>query len=703
MLRRWVAALLALGVLLAALSVSAAEPPRLRVVLVLDASGSMKKNDPDLLARLAGKLLVDLADARDRVTVVWFGSSAGALHTGSGADRAALLGAVGRVGRDQECTDYAQGLEAAANELRGPPARGERRLVLFLTDGQLEPAQDKGCGKFDAASEKDRKDASARVLAAATRLAQARAKVYAVGLGDKLAAARHSRALLEQLSQKTGGKFLEARRGDQLPEFFSGIFAALVGAPVSKHEAPDSVRFRIPEDSGQAHVVVRTDDPTLKIELRRPGQSGPLATWPFGKTQEAFRGPELRMEQGATPRGYAILWLKDPPPGDYELVKTGGSGALRVWVISDVGLSLQIEGVGAVVPETEAPRVRVALRSRGGKPVPLDPSFLQKVSFTVELPGKSPLRLGAAGRDSVELSSDRLAPQSQPYLIRASADHAEGFLQVDAVERRFRVIHQVPFAIDESVSIAFDTMAEEGPIPLTAPAVVRVLAPAELPTDFTVRLELAEGPVRQDLRFEPASISFGPGKPREVPLTVTFADPRSLRSVDRQYQGAIRVVLVPEHAKLASGKKEWAIPVRATLQSWTLGRWLHEYRWQLGIGLLVLLLLIWAIGRAVARDFPPKARIHYVEVGQSFESDSLIKRFAKKGAYRSARLGFPLGKKAKKLAHFVATGAGFEVHPERGSPVTPVGETEEKRAPFRGTWDQRYRLSDRYEVWLTRS
>lgn len=687
-----------MALVLAAASGAAAEPARLRVVLVLDASGSMKKNDPDFLAPLAAKLLVDLADARDRITVVWFGSSAAALHTGSGADRAALLGAVGRVGRDQECTDYALGLEAAASELRGPPLPGERRLVLFLTDGQLEPAKDKGCGKFDAATEKDRKEASERVLAAADKLKAARAKIYAVGLGDKLAAARHSRVLLQNVSQRTGGKFLEARRGDQLPEFFAGIFAALVGAPVSKHEAPSSLRFTIPEDSGQAHVVVRTDDPALRLELRHAGQS-----WPFGKAEGAYRGPELRMERGATPRGYAILWLRDPAPGSYELVKTSGAGALRAWVISDVGLALRIENVPAVLPETEAPRVRAALRSRGGKAVPLDPAYLQKVAFTLELPGRAPERIGAAGRDSVELTGARLAPRDEPYVVRASADHAEGFLQVDPVEHRVRVIHQVPLALDESVSIAFDTMAEEGPIPLSAPAVVRVVAPAELPTDFTVQLELADGPLRQDLRFEPASVTFGPGKPREVPLTVTFADPESLRSVDRRYEGALRLVLATDQQKLASGKKEWSLAVRGTLRSWTLGRWLHEYRFELGIGLGLLLLLIWLVGRAVARDFPPKARIHYVEVGQSFESDSLIRRFAKKGAYRSARLSFPLGKKAKKLVSFVSTGAGFEVRPEAATAVTPVGESDAKRTPFRGTWDQRYRLGDRYEVWLTRS
>ena len=107
---------------------------------------------------------------------------------------------------------------------------------------------------------------------------------------------------------------------------------------------------------------------------------------------------------------------------------------------------------------------------------------------------------------------------------------------------------------------------------------------------------------------------------------------------------------------------------------------------------------------AVAAKFPPKARIHYQELGEPFESDSLIKRYQKRGAYRSARFRFPLGKKAKPLVSFVASGSGFEVRPE-GTPVIEVGAVPEaeRTKPFRGSWEQRYRLGDRYEVWLTRT
>lgn len=132
--------------------------------------------------------------------------------------------------------------------------------------------------------------------------------------------------------------------------------------------------------------------------------------------------------------GYVILWLKELLFGDYELVKIGGFGVFCVWVIFDVGLLFQIEGVGDVVFEIEVFCVRVVFWSCGGKSVLFDFLFLQKVFFMVEFFGKLLFCLGVVGCDLVEFSSDCFVLQSQLYLIRVSVDHVEGFLQVDVVE-----------------------------------------------------------------------------------------------------------------------------------------------------------------------------------------------------------------------------------------------------------------------------
>jgi Mg-chelatase subunit ChlD len=688
-----------IAVLLVAAPVSATDSVRLRVVLVLDASLSMRDNDPDQLARLAARLLADLTDARDRVTLVTFGTAARSIKTATGAEHEALTRALDGVVPNEKCTDYGKGLAEAVKAFTGPPPKGERRLVVFLTDGELQPAKadTDGCTpkeRYETMRDAERELVAKSIRDSAALLKRAKAKVFVIGLGAGFDKAKRSRALLDEIARDSGGSLLFADSADRVPEFFADVFAALVGAAVDKPPPSDTVELSVPDDTDTLSVVVRNDEPDAGLSISREG-----------KPPERMHGPTTRLETGKKPRGYTVYVLSKPEAGKLRVKRTKGTAPLRVWSIADAGTSLRIEGVPSVLAEGAALRGKVALRSRNGKPVPRDPAFLSRVSFSVELSGTAPLAIRANGKDEATfLLSGGLSPRDQPYVITATGAHDEGFLEVDAARQELRVIHQVPLEL-EVTPIRFDTMAEEGPIPLTAPARIRVKAPASLPIPFRIQLSLPEGPARTDLRIEPSSIVFGPGKPKDVELTVSFANPRSLRSVDRTYAVDLQLQLAPEERALVKGDKEWKMPLQGSVRSWTFSRWLHEYRWQLGIGTLLLLLVVWGVGRAVAARFPPKARIWATELDTKFETDSLIKRHSKVGAYRSARFKFPLGKKSRPLALFVAQGTAFEIRPQNGTVVRLLDATppEEKRTPFKARWDERYQLGDRYSVKLTRS
>ena len=73
---------------------AAAAPVRLRVAVVLDASASMKQNDPDRLARLAARLVTDLADSRDQVSLVSFGTNARKLVSAAGTEEKKFMSAL---------------------------------------------------------------------------------------------------------------------------------------------------------------------------------------------------------------------------------------------------------------------------------------------------------------------------------------------------------------------------------------------------------------------------------------------------------------------------------------------------------------------------------------------------------------------------------------------------------------------------------
>lgn len=697
MLRRLVIFLAMLACLVVARGTTAQSAARLDVILVLDASGSMAGNDPQKLVRVASKMLSDLADERDRVTVMSFGSKVTTLASASGSEHEKLRAAIDTLGRTESCTDYLQALDAAAGKFGDTKPGRERRVVLFLTDGRFEPVDPNGsCGRFEGAGEDIRKPIEDGIERAAARFKKVGARVFTIGLGNAPTQAADSARVLRNVATITDGQFLHAKGPRDVPKIFADIFGGLVGAPVMQRSLDagrQSVKFSVPKGADRLHVVLVPDSPADldKIRLSHGGKSVPFE-------------PIRREER--TQSSYRLARVNTSVAGDYELTGSG-TGRVEVLVIPDVGLSLVIEGVPDLLPEGAALDGKVALRTRLGDRVKLAPEYLSHVTFTVQLQEEAIFDGRPDENAEVKLAAKKPLKRGK-YVVSARASHGLGFLSVDPVSHHFSVEPRFSLTIDTH-ELAFDTMAEEGElIPLTEEGAFKLVAPKKMPVPITMKLTYPSDMLR-DMFIEPTDeVTFGPGKPREHIIRLKWKDARALRTESHLYSGIVKIEPLPAHAKLLVGKRAWELPVKGKLREWTLMRWLEEYKWELLIALGILLLIIYAIGRFIAQTFPPKARIHYVEVGQEFESDSLIKRYARHGAYRNAKFKFPLGKKARPLVHFQSTGAGFMVLPAQGTTITILDELmpetdRERRKPFKGYWEQRYRLGDRYEVWLTRS
>lgn len=664
---------------------------RLRVVLVLDASGSMAANDPQRLVRTAAKMLSDLADERDHVTVLSFGSSVKRLGAKPGSEHDALRAAINTLGRNESCTDYAQALEAAAGNFDDAPGK-ERRVVLFLTDGRFEPLTEKGnCGGWDTASDEQREPIQERIDRSVSKLKERKARVFTIALGRAPATAPRSAALLRQVAASTSGRFVQARRPRDVPTIFANIFGALVGAPVLQQSlvaGGGPMRFDIPGGASGVHVVLVPEQPNDLKALR------------LEKDGKALTMEPPRLERSS---GYSLARVKGGS-GSYRL-QGNVRGRVEVLVVPDVGLALRFEGIRDVIPLGEALRGKVALRTRSGEPVRLARDFLKQVRFSVTLNSEkmgseklfeaAPGSTGAARFDAGARAKGR-------YQIHARVHHRLGFLDVKGLRKSFRVEPRFNMAI-ATETLRFDTMAETGQV---AAATLELKLPKDLPTNVPVRFVLPKEAAKL-LLVTPARFEFKPGGARMLRLALTWKNPEQLRGHSQRFEQPLSVVPDPAREGLLVGEKRWQVPVSGRLRAWTWRRYVDEYRWQLAGALAFLLLVLWLIGRAVARKFPAKARVHYREVGIDFASDSLIKRFAKHGAFRSATFSFPLGKNARPLVTFVATGARFEVHPKPGQPLSIEDELlppeeREKTEPFAGVWDQPYRLGDTYVVWLSR-
>ena len=188
----------------------------LRLVLLLDSSGSMSGSDPDYTRVRASRELVRQLDDDDEVAVMDFGADGGGggvtrLLSPMSGDRADTDAGLGRVTAEGgtpmfraviEAVDYLSGVD------------GGRRVLVLLSDGQAD-GDDVALADqaVDAARESD-------------------VAVYAVGLGDSL-----DFALLETLGEQTGGTFAFARDAGVLVGLFDAIGVAAAAGRIVVHGA----------------------------------------------------------------------------------------------------------------------------------------------------------------------------------------------------------------------------------------------------------------------------------------------------------------------------------------------------------------------------------------------------------------------------------------------------------------------------------
>ncbi len=721
------------GILLTAAPAHAEE--RLRIAVVLDASMSMNEQDPERLAEVAARLLLDLSGENDEVQLVTFGTTAavlGAEHIRNDAARGRLQAALAAATRDQWCTDYRVGLQAALSALGGERPPKERKLVIFLTDGLFDPDRNNDsyytteAGRTLLEKMREKPDfaphACSRAYKKLAPLAEegflqqmgqltqnfsaAGVRLYTVGLGDDLASdapkAVRSRQILQQISASTGGAFLSATDGAQLPVFFASIYSTLVGAPVATPKtAPaevSSLTVEILPGARRAAIIAdAAGDPALGLGLVGPdGGAAPFVLRSFNTTAEGANG-------------YRVLALNAPAPGAYRVERRQGTAPLKVELMQEVGLRLAIENLPRVVPEGSAPTVSVGLRSAAGSPVPLSSEYLAEVraSLVHIQPGQPPtpyaLTLDATASAAVRLPS--FVPGD--HEVGATAAHTRGLLDVAPVTMKVKALHQLDLAF-APVRIAFDVMADERPL---ASNLSIALAAGALPIPQTFTVDWSGVENGAHLVFEPTEFTLGPDA-RTVPVTVRLRSPEALRRSSLDVRG--HPVIRAKQPELYKGRSEWApITVAGRVKPWDWRRYFEAYRTSILTALALLVLLLWIIGRAVAGKWSKKARLHFVDLEDPTKMETTLNLARKSKShlpFRSARhhcgRGGTPGKRSKKrYCTVVAKGPRtFRVIPrDRAVAYDRDGEERTTRKPFRGRWEERYRLGDRYEIWLTRS
>ncbi|MEQ9499387.1 MAG: VWA domain-containing protein [Deltaproteobacteria bacterium] len=318
-----------------ALAVSAtaqAAPQPKRTVILLDESGSMKKNDPARLSLDAARLFAELSLDADQIAVVAFGDRPRVLVPMSPAKSRRTMKAVRKSLRrlkfDGRTTDIESGLNAALVML-GPTATQSRDTIVLITDGKVDlgPAADSA---ERASIERIRKQV-------APTLAARNVRSYTIAFTPEA-----DQSLMRGLARATRGEFRYLPHAAALAGAFAEMFTsasnletlpmrdgAFITDPniektslvLSKGAPGDENTIRTPNDvvvtksSNQAGVEWKSGDAYDHITLTKP-QAGP-----WGVDVPPGAAPPVAMITASDLEFLAMVSPETPTEGEPILVR----------------------------------------------------------------------------------------------------------------------------------------------------------------------------------------------------------------------------------------------------------------------------------------------------------------------------------------------------------------------------------------------
>ena len=282
------------------------------VRLLVDISGSMKKNDPANLRQPSIELLVQLLPPNSRSGVWTFGQYTKELVPHGKADAAWKKNAVGKSDQINSVglfTNIGLALEDAGLTNTGPNTN-----IILLTDGMVDIAKD---------PKKNEKEWRRIVDEVIPKLRKAGVRVHTIALSDKA-----DSQLLNKLALATNGKAATAKTADELMKAFLATFDQ--AAPAEQVPLSDE-SFAIDSSVEEFTALIFRKEKITPTVLQGPdGNRYSL--------DMAEDDPEVSWFSGLD---YDLITIKQPLEGEW-LILTGIAPDSRVTVVSNLNLVVKI-------------------------------------------------------------------------------------------------------------------------------------------------------------------------------------------------------------------------------------------------------------------------------------------------------------------------------------------------------------------------
>ncbi len=261
--------------------------------VLIDVSGSMKKNDPKNLRLPALRLLVGLLPS-DASSAVWtFGTKAVSIVPAGLADekwkKNAQLASKKIHSRDL-FTNMGVALDAAVADWDKKPSKLNQRSIILLTDGMIDIGKDKA---------KNTQERSRILKKSLAEIQKTGANIHTIALSKN---ADH--AFLKELSTKTDGGYEQTDSAEQLERIFLRLF--------EKTTKPDTVplvdnRFLVDESIMELTLLVFKPQNAQPTEVIEPDK----------KTYKQKNAPSYVKWQSE--KNYDLITISQPKKGEWSI------------------------------------------------------------------------------------------------------------------------------------------------------------------------------------------------------------------------------------------------------------------------------------------------------------------------------------------------------------------------------------------------
>ncbi|MEE9398520.1 MAG: vWA domain-containing protein [Methylococcales bacterium] len=328
------------------------EQPDVRVLI--DVSGSMKKNDPGNLRIPAMKLLINLVPSGSHVGAWVFAQDTESMIPLSRVNsrwKEKAIASTSDIHSKGLFTNIETALKQATKDWKGTkPFR--RRSLILLTDGVVDVSKNK------ADSEQSRERILGNLL---PQLQQTGVQIHTIALSDK---ADH--ALLKKLSFDTGGWNETVLSADQLQRTFLKMFKKAVPRDTVPLKGN---KFSVDASINEFSVLIFRKPGALPTKLIQPDDS---------ELSEDHKSADTHWHHE---QGYDLITISNPLAGEWRLDAELDPDN-QVMIVTD--LKLKVTELPNYVTESEALTIAVSMTEKGNEIIRDDFLDLLAVSLIQE-------------------------------------------------------------------------------------------------------------------------------------------------------------------------------------------------------------------------------------------------------------------------------------------------------------------------------